>query len=203
MESPNWIYILPVVGRGSNYHISLEILWCLDKMALTESFCESSFPTMENCDDSFIFRSTPNSSMEYFNSSLECPSLWPSLNYHQCGSDTDKEIWITMFDEETTMELFPTPPATPQSPLLFKKTNKKQHTLINFTTVPFGEPVQAPKRKLSIDSNNSSPGKCLFNVALCRKSMPLTQTFKNFKWLSIKSSNIQTEQNSVKRRLDL
>ena len=83
------------------------------KMSFAENIWADSFP-MESCIETDIGRATPDS-FDCHNSTIECPTLWPTMTYNQCNTDSDKEIWITMFDEETTMDLLgPTPPVTPQ-----------------------------------------------------------------------------------------
>ena len=154
-------------------------------MYFAERLCDLSNSVQENCDKSMISKPAPTS-MESFNTSSKYPSLWPSLPYSECVSDTDKEIWITMFDEETTMELFPIPTATPQSPLLMKQNSYIFHTLINDSTT--FNPDQTVKIKTSDDRNDNQND---------------IHTFKNFKWQSIQSENCQPIQESVRRRLDL
>ena len=160
-------------------------------MSFNENVCDGSFFMMESYDGAIIRTAAPDIN-EYINYTPECPSLWPTLSYNQCNSDSDKEIWITMFDDDTTMDIFPTPPVTPQSTTKFKSA---------LSSSP--EPMQAVKYKLSNDSSIK-----IHPIKQYTDDMPLTQkaitnlSFKNFKWQASQTDICQPIQHLVKRRLD-
>ena len=177
-------------------------------MSFVYSLYDDSFSMKENCDEFIITRQT-SSNIESSDLFTECPTLWPSLTYNQCGSDTDKEIWITMFDEETTMDLFPTPSVAPLSPLLMKQKNTDHHKSINFATASITLSAQRLKRKHSDDCTNSPPRKRSTKMPSTNNDKPLVLetiqnfSFKNFSWQAIQSDNCQPIQQSVIRRLNL
>ena len=111
-------------------------------MYFTENVWDDSF-TIESSDETYVDKVT-SGSFDLPNSTAECPTLWPTMTYNQCKSESDKEIWITMFDEETTMDLFPTPPAAPQMTTNFQ-------TLLQSAISSVDEPLQEVKQKLSYD----------------------------------------------------
>ena len=116
-----------------------------------------------------------------------------------------------MFDEETTMDLFTTPPPTPHSPLLMKHMNTDHHNTIDFATAYLGLSVPAAKRKHSDDCLESPPRKrstkmpsTKNNKALVHKTIQ-NLSFKNFSWqaAAIQSDNCKPIQQSVIRRLNV
>ena len=171
---------------------------------MSEIFCDDSFAMPEPSNRSYIKEASTN--FKYLTSPKVHPSLWPSLKYHQCCSDSHKEIWITMFDEETTMELFPTPLSAPLSPLSVKQTN--HHMAINFSAY-LSNSSPAAKRKLPDDCSENSQRKWSSKLHSDKQTMSLSQqavhnsSFKNFSWQSILSDNCHLIQQSVRRRLDL
>ena len=178
-------------------------------MAFRDMFCNESF-TMKEDSDKLIMNTPTPSIMEHYDSFVECPSLWPSLSYNECLSDTDKEIWISMFDEETTMDVFPTHCATPHSTLLMEHNYSDHDKTINFTTASLGLTVQAAKRKHSDDCTESPPRKRSTKIPSTNNNKPLVQkavhnfSFKNFSWqAAIQSDNCQPIQQSVIRRLNV
>ena len=171
---------------------------------MSEILFDGSFSMPETSNRSFI--NVASTELVYLNSPMLHPSLWPSLKYNQCCSDLHKEIWITMFDEETTMELFPTPLSTPLSPLSVEHTN--HHMAINFSTY-LSNSSHVAKRKLPDECSENSQRKWSSKLPSYKQTMSLAQqavhnlNFKNFSWQSIQSDNCQSIQHSVRRRLDL
>ena len=176
-------------------------------MAFRDLFRDDSYQMKEHC-DKLIMSPPKQSSMESYSSFVECPSLWPSLSYNQCITDTEKEIWIAMFDEETTMDLFPTShPLTPHSPL---HNNTDIHNTLNFTMLPsFTLSVTPVKRKHSDDCTESPPRKRSAKMSSINNNKSCVQeaihnfSFKNFSWQATQSDNCQSIQQSVVRRLDV
>ena len=164
-------------------------------MSFTEHVWGASFST-ESSNETYVDKVT-SGSFELPKSTLECPTLWPSMTYSQCKSDSDKEIWIAMFDEETTMDLFPTAPVAPLA------TNNFQ-TLLKSAISSVDEPIQEVKQKLSYDKPI-----CKFQSQLYYDNKPPAQkvihntSFKHFTWQAMQTDVSQPIQQSVRRRLVL
>ena len=165
-------------------------------MALTENVWDDSF-IMESSDETYADK-VPSGNFYHHNSTIECPTLWPTMTYNQCKSESDKEIWIAMFDEETTMDLFPTPPVSgPQMITNFQ-------TLLKSAISSVDEPLQEVKQKLSYDRSVLKLQSDLYH-----DSKPLAQTaihntsFRHFTWQAMQTYVSQPIQQSVKRRLVL
>ena len=160
------------------------------KMSFAENIWDDSF-TMESCIETDIGRATPDS-IDCHNRTIECPTLWPTMTYNQCNTDSDKEIWITMFDEETTMDLFPTPPVTPQI-------TSNLQTLLKAAISSEDEPIQEVKSNIPVDK---SLLKHLDVTPLAQKVTHKT-IFDHFKWQAMQTGKSQPLQQTVKRRLVL
>ena len=171
---------------------------------MSEMLCDDSFSMPETSNRSYI--NVASTEMEYPNSPMIHPTLWPTLKYHQCCSDSHKELWITMFDEETTMELFPTPLSASLSPLSVEHSN--HHMAINFSTY-LSNSSHVAKTKLSDDCSENPPRTWSSKLPSDKQTMSLAQqdvhnlSFKNFSWQSSQSDNCQSIQKSVRRKLDI
>ena len=119
------------------------------------------------------------------------------MSFNQCNTDSEKEIWITMFDEETTMDLFPTPPVNSPKP-----TNLQ--TLLKSAMSSKAEPIQEVNNKLSGDVFT-----WILQPTFQPDEKPLAEkavqsvSFLDFKWQAMQTDFGEPLQQSVKRRLVL
>ena len=87
--------------------------------------------------------------------------------YHWCHSNTHKEIWIIMFDEETT-----------QSPLSVEQTCNNHHMALNFTTSLFNSALVS-KRNLPDYCSMNPPKKRSSKVPTEKLTISLAQEAVN------------------------
>ena len=199
------LMLLIVGGTLSvNTTILLERAYHHIKMAFFDNVCGNSFSNPETSDRSY--NNSASSTMEYFSSPVIYPTLWPTLSYHQCGSDSHKEIWITMFDEETTADLFPTNLSTPHSALSVEQNGTSHHMTKDSTLL--NNSFQLSKRKFHdcngtplINFSSKEPSD-RYNISYAQEAVQ-NSSLKNFIWQSIQTNNCQPIQQSVRRRIDV
>ena len=121
------------------------------------------------------------------------------MTYNQCNTDSNKGIWITMFDEETTMDLLgPTPSIIPQITsnlqTLLKAAISSEDELIHQVK----NDIPLDKSLLKLQSKQQQPD----DKPLAQKVIHKT-FFKHFKWQAMQPGKSQPLLQSVKRRLVL
>ena len=122
----------------------------------------------------------------------------PTMTYNECNSDSDKEIWITMFDEETTMDLFPSPPETPQI-------TSNLQTLLRSAISSEDQLTQDVKNESPCEEYTWKLQSKLYSddKSLTEKAIHDVGFNKHFTWQYMQHDDSQPIEQTVKRRLIL